>query len=1055
MPSEEMSADEANAMPELLLHSRGEKETKEGKEADVGESDAVSDLADLNENEESARDLFLKDQVYTYEGLFSTKDARIQNALADAAPYAYQENSRKEELCLEYVNNFVRQFESLFPDRKKLFVAPKNECGIRKFVCTTIRPTQLPFRALYNIAPAADFFAHFMQYEPLANPIAPPTHLPSPTLTLQHQVGDAFDLSTLLCSYLVGSGYDAYCVYGYAPRDVTLLNRTEEECPLLLGKGYVPADVEDVELEDLRPPEVRAATESKARDAEDAAGVPPAASGQQTAEQSADIIADADGSAESKQAGDDAEEANEATDAMGAVTTSGDGDNNGDASEGKAQDTEDAEAQGENNEDTGGEGDGEDAGAGDAPQSEEGGPAAAANGDDTGEDPYEIVASGLRKSKYLQRLEEDQRQAQEAKEAIEASNQYDEQAEEERAYLAAKAASPEPQDPIANERVHCWILVRAGKRQLDKTFFLEPTTGKLYDLRGSPYLGVEAVWNNKNYWVNMQNESDDPMNISYNLELTEHWEHIFVDSLSQVEDKAATPEDHDVQADLGSGGVLAQPAEDEEEEAEDETKEQKDEAILDLPPTWVEKLVLSRDAFRRRFNTTGQRTQLFLKSKLESYAPYLHPHGLVQRLVLFRDHARTMPIQVREYFANRRDKLTCRTRYPLQSRIVEEFAEGRGSGLRCIDEVIGKSRDVLFYKGSRLDGLVQRFEIMSEEIVERYEHRDDHLETRSMRLASLQDGEGNDGGRSAGGASASGQSAAEQKRGEAGSKHVMTLPRAHQGGDLSILQMKEVFSRDLDKDADEDICKRTFSLVEGSISIVFHYAKGRITRSSRVFHKDSGAPPEIELAGSFAKPLRQCEIDAEIQVNLQAEKDCYQTIRDMEREIQDILALRKREEANVVLNKSIFDTARERSKQQVVKDTETKEEEAKNPLHVDYLTPFLQDAKDLAKISRAEAEAARDACLKSLKERLLERANIIQCRLDEENAQLAKRQAAFQRSRDHVDGADIEFERFCSEAMFRIQILEQRLARHEESALSVYANLDQKLRSDPRLEILF
>jgi hypothetical protein len=38
--------------------------------------------------------------------------------------------------------------------------------------------------------------------------------------------------------------------------------------------------------------------------------------------------------------------------------------------------------------------------------------------------------------------------------------------------------------------------------------------------------------------------------------------------------------------------------------------------------------------------------------------------------------------------------------------------------------------------------------------------------------------------------------------------------------------------------------------------------------------------------------------------------------------------------------------------------------------------------------------------------------------------------------------------------MFRIQILEQRLTRHEETALQKYADLDQKLHNDPRLLIL-
>jgi len=74
-------------------------------------------------------------------------------------------------------------------------------------------------------------------------------------------------------------------------------------------------------------------------------------------------------------------------------------------------------------------------------------------------------------------------------------------------------------------------------------------------------------------------------------------------------------------------------------------------------------------------------------------------------------------------------------------------------------------------------------------------------------------------------------------------------------------------------------------------------------------------------------------------------------------------------------------------------------------------------------MTKEEAHNVRDLCLKNLKERLLERANIIQTRLDKENSSLAKKQAAFQRSqRDHDQGSDEEFERFCSETMFRIQV---------------------------------
>ena len=106
-------------------------------------------------------------------------------------------------------------------------------------------------------------------------------------------------------------------------------------------------------------------------------------------------------------------------------------------------------------------------------------------------------------------------------------------------------------------------------------------------------------------------------------------------------------------------------------------------------------------------------------------------------------------------------------------------------------------------------------------------------------------------------------------------------------------------------------------------------------------------------------------------------------------------------------------------------------------------------------LPRAQAVETRDACLRSLKERLVERANIVQSRLDEENAALSKRQAQFQRTRDQLEAADeAEYERYCQEAMFRIQILEQRLDRHTELSLQKYADMDARLRADARLAAL-
>jgi hypothetical protein len=46
-------------------------------------------------------------------------------------------------------------------------LAPFNECGKRKFICTTIRPTKLPFTELYDYDGAADFIASYLDYEEL------------------------------------------------------------------------------------------------------------------------------------------------------------------------------------------------------------------------------------------------------------------------------------------------------------------------------------------------------------------------------------------------------------------------------------------------------------------------------------------------------------------------------------------------------------------------------------------------------------------------------------------------------------------------------------------------------------------------------------------------------------------------------------------------------------------------------------------------------------------------------------------------------------------------
>lgn len=106
----------------------------------------------------------------------------------------------------------------------------------------------------------------------------------------------------------------------------------------------------------------------------------------------------------------------------------------------------------------------------------------------------------------------------------------------------------------------------------------------------------------------------------------------------------------------------------------------------------------------------------------------------------------------------------------------------------------------------------------------------------------------------------------------------------------------------------------------------------------------------------------------------------------------------------------------------------------------------------------------RDECLAALKERLLERANIIQAHLDDEQAKLHQKQAMFKRqaatltSTMSSGGSDMapteDFDRYTEAALFRIEVLQARRDRHEKMALKKYVELAETLDKDVRLAAL-
>jgi hypothetical protein len=58
----------------------------------------------------------------------------------------------------------------------------------------------------------------------------------------------------------------------------------------------------------------------------------------------------------------------------------------------------------------------------------------------------------------------------------------------------------------ADKAVHFWVLVLPGTRDVATGFFIEPSTGNRVDFGSPYYYEVVSVWNQENYWVNMEPE---------------------------------------------------------------------------------------------------------------------------------------------------------------------------------------------------------------------------------------------------------------------------------------------------------------------------------------------------------------------------------------------------------------------------------------------------------------------------------------------------------------------------------------------------------------------
>lgn len=793
----------------------------------------------------------------------------------------YQTNTPKEELLLEHVREFEEQFVTVYGNRF-LFLCPPNEYGIPKFLPTSVRPTHLPFKELYEYGPCAQFLANFFNYEELSPPDRYPPVIPAPASVLKWQAGDCFDLSVAVCSILVGVGYDAYCVSGFAPRFITTRNEARSVCAQL-------------EWDDE--------------------------------ERKAEVEPDDD-------------------------------------------------------------------------------------------DKFTIPKRAPNKSEY-----------QEAKNAAEALDKARMQEEEMKSDSEDDPSSDE--DEFENRRIHCWVLVRKGSRDVEKDRYIEPTTGRVYDVNRCPYLKIDLIWNHRNLWVNMQicNASQVQLDL-YN---SRYFEYVMLEP-----DGGNNDTGHGLYGDdVGGVGTVA--------EEQETGKVEQATQILDMPPSWSDRLEISREAFHARCYM-GEKTIFYHKCKVEQYAPYTQDDGLIQRITLYKDVRRLIPLEIREKFKHRRDKLVERQRKPMLNETIEHFEPGRqssspsapGGALRQFREISGISRELIFYN-SRLDGLIRCVEMIGRKVFEHFEDRDDRLVYHSVTLEP--------------------QSHSPGGRSLQGGPKRDTYP-VESMGDLLIRKMTQKFARNPLVPPDEDIHKICYFLTEQKIRVDYHREPGRLVYKSITYVNEENNLRRIPK--TEPQPTQ-----AQVTKLLQMRKHCKDTLVESGQRTNIELHQRRKEEGQMRFGRSkdagleisVYDTAREAVKKNLENEGKEEDDKEEQASKVDILAPYLVDfinkTTGQVQLDSLQAELVAKKCTQDFRKRLTDRAEIIQRRLEEEQETLRKRRAHMQRRGDNVEKEERDFETYQNQAMFRTQILEQRLARHEMQAIEKFQELEKTLQDDPRLAAMW
>ncbi|XP_025205390.1 dynein regulatory complex subunit 7-like, partial [Melanaphis sacchari] len=403
-------------------------------------------------------------------------------------------------------------------------------------------------------------------------------------------------------------------------------------------------------------------------------------------------------------------------------------------------------------------------------------------------------------------------------------------------------------DPLFEKRVHAWVIVIPLKNEDENMneipFFIEPSTGERKEVSNENYIGIEAIWNNRNYWVNLQSLNGGCTQYNFTLTNTKCWEHFLPD------------EHHSLQ-----GGTL-------------DFKHNENTSFnhLVMPNSWVNVLQVPRNKYLMLY-PSGKKVVTYMNAIKEFYSDYIMPDGLIEKTSFFTNSDYVNTTFVTEIYKYRIDKLIrVETKYTTKEKeTVEYFESGRDDFLKthkfygnCNN--IQNKHFVTFYN-LRLDSMAE-LQIDENSFITTFNERPDLL---FWRKCIFQKTENNN-------------------------YQNLNIKRKS----MSIV---EKYLRDKSKHKDRDIATISFNLEFNSIYVQYQYGEGQITQSSRLFQKPTSIRKEDfdpksvieDIVYPYEGHLKTHEAYVMLRDLIEAEKEALHNVSKLEDDIIKILGIRSRE----------------------------------------------------------------------------------------------------------------------------------------------------------------